>query len=123
MSDDNLTPPPPPPPPPAAPPASPYVAPAAGPKQTLSLVSFILGIAAFVFAWIPFVGIIGFLAGLAAVILGFMAKSKEPAAPKWMWIVGLVGGFVAIAISIIYIVLFFIAIGMAASVGDLNYYK
>ena len=122
MSDDNLTPPPPPPPPPAQP-ASPYVAPTAGPKQTLSLVSFILGIAGFVFAWIPVVGIIGFLAGLAAIILGFMAKSKEPGAPKWMWIVGLVGGFLAIAISIVYIVLFFIAIGMAASVGDLNYYK
>jgi hypothetical protein len=81
---------------PTPPPASPYVAPAAGPKQGLSLTSFILGLVGFLLAWIPFVGIVGFLAGLAAVILGFIARAKEKSAPKWMWIVGLIAGFVAI---------------------------
>ncbi|MCU1523578.1 MAG: hypothetical protein JWO18_472 [Microbacteriaceae bacterium] len=120
MSDDNLTPPPP---PPAAPPASPYVAPAAGPKQALSLTSFILGLVGFIFSWIPFVGIIGFLAGVAAVILGFIAKNKEPAAPRWMWIVGVIAGFVAIAISIVYlIIIIIIAVGAASSVSNLPGY-
>jgi len=79
-------------PPPAAP------APAPGPAQTRSLISFIVGLASFLFALIP---VLGFLGGLAAVILGFMGKKKELAAPKWMWLVGIIAGFVAIAINII----------------------
>ena len=31
----------------------------------------------------------------------FMGKKKEPAAPKWMWLVGIIAGFVALAISLI----------------------
>ncbi|MCU1556478.1 MAG: hypothetical protein JWN09_473 [Microbacteriaceae bacterium] len=116
MSDDNLTPPPPP--PPSAPPASPYVAPAAGPKQTLSLVSFILGLAGLVFSW---VFILGFLASLAAIILGFIAKSREPAAPKWMWLVGIITGFVAILISVIVIIIAIIAFASLSTVGNLKY--
>jgi hypothetical protein len=107
---------------PTPPPASPYVAPAAGPKQGLSLTSFILGLVGFLLAWIPFVGIVGFLAGLAAVILGFIAKSKEKSAPKWMWIVGLFAGFVAILISIIYLIVILIAFGIAASAGNISTY-
>ncbi|MEO6943823.1 MAG: hypothetical protein ABI053_03835 [Lacisediminihabitans sp.] len=107
---------------PTPPPASPYVAPAAGPKQGLSLTSFILGLVGFLLAWIPFVGIVGFLAGLAAVILGFIAKAKEKMAPKWMWIVGLVAGFIAILISIIYLVIIIAAFGIAASSGNISTY-
>ena len=65
-------------PPPAAAPA-----PAPGPAQTLSLISFIVGLASFVFSWVP---VLGFLGAIAAIILGFMGKKKEPAAPKWMWL-------------------------------------
>ena len=110
---------------PTPPPASPYVAPApgAGPKQGLSLTSFILGLVGFLLAWIPFVGIVGFLAGLAAVILGFIARAKEKSAPKWMWIVGLIAGFVAILISIIYLLIIIIAaIGIATSTGNIPTY-
>lgn len=108
---------------PTPPPASPYVAPAAGPKQGLSLTSFILGLIGFLLAWIPFVGIVGFLAGLAAVILGFIARAKEKSAPKWMWIVGLVAGFIAILISIIYLIVIIIAaIGIATSTGNMSTY-
>ncbi|MEO7123417.1 MAG: hypothetical protein ABI400_09945 [Lacisediminihabitans sp.] len=89
------------------PPASPYVAPTAvaGPKQALSLTSFILGLAGLVFSWVP---VLGFLASLAAIVLGFLGKSKEPAAPKWMWLVGIITGFVAIVLSILFIVLIII---------------
>jgi hypothetical protein len=74
----------------------------AAPKQGLSLTSFILGLAGLLFSWIPF---FGFLVSLAAVILGFIGKGKEPGAPKWMWLVGVIAGFVGILVSILFIVL------------------
>ena len=70
----------------------------AGPVQTLSLTSFIVGLASVVFSWVP---ILGLLAGVAAVILGFVAKGREPAAPTWMWIVGVISGFVGIFLGIV----------------------
>jgi len=92
---------------PAAP-AAPVYAPApTGVKQGLSLTSFILGLAGLVFSWVPF---LGFLASLAAIIIGFIAKGKEPAAPHWMWLVGIITGFVAIVISIIVVAFFIIGI-------------
>jgi hypothetical protein len=115
MSD--VTPPPPPAEPPATPPAAPatpaYAPAPAGPKQGLSLTSFILGLAALVFSWA--LGF-GFLVALAAVILGFIGKSKEPQAPKWMWLVGIITGFVAIFIALIVLIFWIIAL---ASYGSL----
>ncbi|WP_294178315.1 hypothetical protein [uncultured Schumannella sp.] len=100
-------------PPPAAP------APAPGPAQTLSLISFIVGLASFLFALIP---VLGFLGGLAAVILGFMGKKKELAAPKWMWLVGIIAGFVAIAINIIFVIVSIILpLILVASYGTYGY--
>lgn len=107
---------------PTPPPASPYGAPTpgAGPKQGLSLTSFILGLAGLVFSWVP---ILGFLASLAAIIIGFIAKGKEPGAPKWMWLVGVITGFVAVVISLIVLILFFIGLAIVASVpGSINTY-
>ncbi|WP_157981626.1 hypothetical protein [Protaetiibacter intestinalis] len=91
----------------AAPAANPYAAPAAAPtyaapgtpvKQTLSIVSFVLGIAGVVFSFIYGLGLIP---GIIAVVLGFRAKKSEPAAPKWMSLTGIITGFVAIGISLI----------------------
>ena len=100
---------------PTPPPASPYVAPApgAGPKQGLSLTSFILGLVGLVFSWVP---ILGFLAAVAAVILGFIAKAKEKQAPKWMWIAGVIAGFVAVVISLIVLIGFIALIAIGVSV-------
>lgn len=84
---------------PVVPPAAPAPAPAAaGPKQALSLTSFILGIAGVLFCAVPF---FGFLVALAAVIVGFIARKREPDAPKWMSLVGIIAGFVAIVLGII----------------------
>jgi len=88
---------------------------AAGPKQGLSLTSFITGIAGVLLSAVP---VLGFLAALAAVILGFIAKGKEPGAPKWMWMVGIITGFAGILLSIIFTVLLilpFLIFGAAVS--------
>lgn len=98
--------------PPAAPAAPAYApAPAAGPKQTLSLVGFIVGIASWVFSWVP---VLGLLAGIAAIVISVLARTREPGAPKWMWIVGLILGILAALGGLIYLV-FFIFLGIVAS--------
>ncbi len=87
---------------------SPYAAPPSGggPKQALSLTSFIVGLAGLlILSWIP---ILGLLAGIAAVVLGFMAKGREPGAPQWMWIVGVIAGFVTILLNLIFSFLFLV---------------
>jgi len=100
-------------PPPAAAPA------AAGPKQTLSLVGFILGLAAFVFSW---TGILGIGAGIAAIILSQKGKKTEPGAPSWMHLVGLIAGIVGIVIGalvgIIWIVSIIITIATYSTIGN-----
>lgn len=90
-------------PPPAdgsTPPAQPAYTPASaeGPKQSLSLASFIVGLASFVLSWIFGLGLIP---GIVAVVLGFKAKKQETGAPQWMWLVGIISGFVGIGLSVI----------------------
>jgi hypothetical protein len=77
--------------------AQPYGQPAAKSPilSILSLVGGILGIVLNI-AW----GI-GFLFGIAAVVLGFIGRNKEPQA-KGFWLTGIILGFVSIAIAIIY---------------------
>lgn len=103
--------------PPAAPAAPVYApAPVAG-KRALSLTSFILGIVGFVLAF-PIAGI-GIIAGIVAVVLGFIGRAKEPSAPKWMWLIGLILGFVAIVLSIIAIII--TAAAVTAVLNNPNY--
>ena len=119
MSD--ATPPPPAPeqpvtPPPAAAPAPAYAPGTPAPKQTLSLVSFIVGLVALVFSWVP---ILGLLAGIAGIVIGVMARKREPAAPKWMWIVGIIAGAVAILIGLITLIGWIISLVYLASLGSI----
>lgn len=83
----------------STPPVTPPPAAAPGPKQSLSLASFIVGLASFVLSWIFGLGLIP---GIVAVVLGFKAKKSEPGAPQWMWLVGIITGFVGIGISLIF---------------------
>jgi hypothetical protein len=101
---------------PVVPPAAPAPVPvaAAGPKQALSLTSFIMGLAGLLFCAVPF---FGFLVALAAVIIGFIGRKREPAAPKWMSLVGIIAGFVAIVLGIILtLTIFLLPLLFAASV-------
>lgn len=89
-------------------PATPAAAPAAaGPAQTMSIVGFILGIAAFIFAW---TGIIGIGAGIAAIIVSRKAKKSEPGAPTWMGTVALIGGIIGIVGGVIFGILYIVSI-------------
>ena len=86
---------------PAATPAAPAYAAApaaAGPKQTLSLVGFILGIGSVVFSWTFFIGV---GAGIAAIIVSRKGRKDEPGAPKWMTQVGIITGIVGIILGIL----------------------
>ncbi len=111
MTDATPTPPTP---EPAATPAAPAYAAApaaAGPKQTLSIVGFILGIAAVIFCW---TGIIGIGAGIAAIIVSNKAKKQEPGAPTWMHTVGLITGIVGIVLGLIF--------GLVSLIGLIAYF-
>ena len=79
-------------------------------KQTRSLVAFIFGIAAFLFAAVPLVNFLAFCAGVAAVVLGFRARKSEPQAPQWMSLVGIIGGFAGIALSLVFGIVYLIGL-------------
>jgi len=109
----------------AAPAGAPYAAQPVGtpgPKQGLSLTSFITGLAGLIiFSWIP---VLGFLVPLAAVIIGFIAKGKEPGAPKWMWLVGIISGFVGIVVGIIFMLAWLLPLLIfGAAMSDLGSYS
>ena len=105
-----------------------YGAPAAGSytgapgakKQVMSIIAMIAGILGVLGAWIaliPFVGtIMGLLFPLAAVVLGFLGKKKEPLA-KGLWMTGIITGFVGILLVIVFTiaVVIFFATGIAAT--------
>ncbi|MCU1422639.1 MAG: hypothetical protein JWN36_2290 [Microbacteriaceae bacterium] len=102
---------------PAAPAATPYVAPAAGPSKVLSLVGMILGI---VGAFFSLFGGWGFLFSIAAIVLGFLGRNREGQPARGFWLTALITGFVGIAISIIWLIVY-IAIGIAAANYSVNY--
>ena len=120
MTDSTPTPPTPEQPvtPPAAP-AAPAYAPAAGPKQTTSLIGFILGLVAFVFSW---TGILGVGAGIAAIIVSRRGKKTEPGAPSWMGIIALVGGIIGIVIGVIVIIFWIVSLIAFATLGTYSSY-
>ncbi|WP_431245452.1 DUF4190 domain-containing protein [Leifsonia xyli] len=95
--------------------AQPYGQPAAK-SPILSILSLVGGIVGIVInlAW----GI-GFLFGIAAVVLGFIGRRKEPQA-RGFWLTGIILGFVAIAIAIIYWI--FLAIIFASIANNYNTY-
>lgn len=122
------TPPPAPPtPPPAygAAPQQPYGAAPAGPyatapvvPKTLSLIGMIAGIVGVV---VSIFGLgFGFIFSAAAVVLGFLGKSREPAA-RGFWLTAIITGFVGIAISVIILIGFIVLFAYASSADTYNY--
>lgn len=98
--------PPTPPTPATPPPAGAYTPAAPGPKQTQSLVGFLLGVGSIVFSGL---GLIGIGLGIAALIVTGKAKKSEPGAPSWMHTAGTITGIVGIVLSIIFGILVLIS--------------
>ena len=89
---------------------SPYGAPVAGDAKGLSIGSMVTGIVSLVLLFFY----VGWLSGIAAVILGHIALKKEPAG-KGMAITGLITGYAAIGLSLIFLVFAVILLGFVMS--------
>jgi len=71
--------------------------------------------------FIPIVGgIMQLLIPAGAVVLGFIGRKKEPAA-KGMWLTGIILGFVGIAIALLSIIFWSIALATIPSYVDYTY--
>jgi hypothetical protein len=81
----------------------------------LSIISLITGIVGLLSSFVGW----GLIFAIAAIVLGFLGKSKEPAA-KGFWLTGIITGFVGIAIAIIAIIVLIIIFATAASLGGYN---
>jgi hypothetical protein len=97
------------------PPATPYV-PAGGVQPTkspvLSILSLVGGIVGVLFS-LFFFGL-GVIFSIAAVVLGFIGRRKEPGS-KGLWLTGIILGFVGIGIAIVvWIFLAFLAVTFAS---------
>lgn len=110
----------------AQPAATPYgAAPGAQAAKApvLSIISLIAGILGFLGAWIAFFPIVGIMAWpvpIAAVILGFLGKRKEPQAAKGLWLTGIILGFVSLAICLLGLVVWVVAFA-SADWSSINY--
>nr|RZI37183.1 hypothetical protein BJQ95_00384 [Cryobacterium sp. SO1] len=98
-------------PPPSGSPAAGYYQPGMPPvaKQPilsiLSLVAGVIGILGSPVAFFPiFGGILAIILPAAAVVLGFIARNKEPNG-KGFWLTGIITGFVGIALALLSILL------------------
>jgi hypothetical protein len=96
--------------------ASPYGQPPSGPMATapaapsngMAIAALVLGIGSLLFALIPFVGFASVPFAIAAVVLGVigLGKARELGQGKGLAIGGLVTGALALAVSVLYVLLF-----------------
>ncbi len=108
-----------------APAGNPYAAYAgtrpASPTPTLSIISLIAGIIGILGIWVVFVPVLGSILGLpiplAAVILGFLGKRREPHAAKGLWLTGIILGFVGLAAALLALVIWLILFATAGATG------
>jgi len=102
----------------------PYATGASAAPKTLSLIGMIAGIVGILGSGVALIPIIGSIFALfipaAAVVLGFMGKSKEGAPARAFWLTALITGFIGIAIAVVALILWiglFTLTGTAGSTG------
>jgi hypothetical protein len=67
-----------------------------------------------------FSGGFGLIFSIGAVVLGFLGKKREPAA-KGFWLTAIITGFVGIAVSVIWGIVWVLIFAAAASSGYSSY--
>jgi hypothetical protein len=86
----------------------------------LSLVAGVLGVLGSPVAFFPFFGgILAIILPIAAVVLGFIGRNKEPGA-KGFWLTGIITGFVGIALALLSILLWALVFA-SVPMNDYNY--
>jgi hypothetical protein len=85
----------------------------------MSIIGFVLGLVAFVFGWAP---VFGFLVGVAAIIVSVLAHRREPQAPAWMWIIGLIGGILGALTGVVVTIFWILAFALASAGGYNGFY-
>ncbi len=105
-------------PPPAAPAPTSAPAAAAGYPKILSLIGMIAGIVGIV---ISIFGGWGFIFSVGAIVLGFFGRSREGAVARPFWLTALITGFVGIALSVIWLIVFIVGFVIFASAGSALY--
>jgi hypothetical protein len=78
----------------------------------MALAAMIIGILSLLIAWIPFIGILGTIGGIVALVLGFVGRGrikKSGAGGNGMAITGIATGAVAIVLSVLITGFFFAA--------------
>ena len=114
------------------PPAPAYGAPAAASytgapgakKQVMSIIAMIAGILGVLGSGIAFIPVLGTIMGLlfpvAAVVLGFLGKKKEPLA-KGFWMTGIITGFVGVVLVIVFTIILVALLAIVESTPGLTY--
>ena len=92
---------------------SPYASAGTSPAQGLSLASMILGIVGVILSWV----FVGFLAALAAVIMGHLAQRRQPQAKPY-WLTGIITGYVGIGITLLMVLLVVVPLIFLFSLGS-----
>ena len=109
-----------------------YGAPAAGSytgapgakKQVMSIIAMIAGILGVLGSGIAFIPVAGTIMGLlfpvAAVVLGFLGKKKEPLA-KGFWMTGIITGFIGVVLVIVFTIILVALLAIVESTPGLTY--
>lgn len=90
-------------------------------SPVLSIISLVAGIVGILGIWVVFVPVLGSILGLpiplAAVILGFLGKKREPYAAKGLWLTGIILGFIGLAAALLALVIWLILFATVGATG------
>ncbi|WP_010203770.1 DUF4190 domain-containing protein [Salinibacterium sp. PAMC 21357] len=91
----------------ATPGQAPFTPVPAGPAQGLSIGAMVTGISSVLLSFM----LLGFLPGVAAVILGHIAQKKQPYARPF-WLTGLITGYISVAIGLLSIIAVIVGVAL-----------